>query len=73
MTTVAWLAFQLENKHCTFTGMRFVDDIRIAIFYPLDLGHEWASARARQILACLSESPKCVCGYEVVAKNTPLQ
>ena len=51
MTSVEWQTFQQENKHCSFSGIRFVDDIRIAIVYPLSLGHEWASARARQTLS----------------------
>ena len=40
----------LDLGSCRFFGIRFVDDLRIFVVYPLYLGHAWASARAHDFL-----------------------
>ena len=45
-----WLAYKENLKDCSFCGIRFVDDLRIFILYPLCYGEDWAAKRAEEIL-----------------------
>lgn len=80
VTSIEWQTCQQDNKHCSFFGIRFVDDIRIAVVYPLSLGHEWASARAHQILSFVYPSHLVMkddavnpFGMKLLPKNSTLQ
>ena len=50
LSSGTWLDFKSAFHDCSFCGIRFVDDLRILILYPLVYGEEWAARRADEIL-----------------------